>query len=413
MPINMNRFSDMNLLVITPAFPDKDNNFNGGSFVKNQLEPMKKIFHEIIVISPVLFSIHLLKSDKFCEDYSYDNVRVFFPRCIYVPWSLQKISKFNTLLWDNRLNAVKNTILKYHIEFDLIHAHFTWPSTYIGGKLKKEYGTPVIATIHEDSGWLNEELSIRNRHIEDAWRSADALIRVNKKDVPALICYNPEVHSIPNGFGQNFHMMDTKECREALHLPQDKHLIFSLGALESRKGFSYLIEAIKILVEKRTDLVCFIGGSGHQKQQLQRQINDLNLEEHIHLIGFVPDETLSLWMNACDFFVLPSLNEGNPTVMFESLGCGKPFIGTYVGGISEIITSDQYGLVVKPGDAQGLADALTRALSIEWNREAIREYAEQFSWDAIANDVLHVYSHVLDATINSVNDSNISNDHIR
>lgn len=396
MPINMNQFSDKNLLVITPAFPDKDNNYNGGSFVKNQLEPMKKFFNEIVVISPVLFSFHLLKNDKFCHDYSYDNVRVFFPRCIYVPWSLQRISKYNVLLLDSRLSAVKNTILKYNIEFDLIHAHFTWPSTYIGGKLKDEYETPVVSTIHEDSGWLSEELSIQNRHIEDAWKNADALIRVNKKDVPALIRHNPEVYSIPNGFGQKFHMMDTKECRDTLHLPQNKYIIFSLGALEGRKGFLYLIQAIKILVDKRKDVICIIGGSGHQKQQLQKQIDDLLLEEHINLIGFVPDETLSLWMNACDVFVLPSLNEGNPTVMFESLGCGKPFIGTDVGGIPEIITSDQYGLVVKPADAQELADALTRALSIEWNRDAIREYAEQFTWENIAHHVLRVYSHVLE-----------------
>lgn len=393
---NLKRFLDKNLLVITPAYPDKENNYNGGSFVKNQLESIKKYFDEIIVISPVPFSFHILASDKHCYDYSYDNVRVFFPRCIYVPWVLQRIFKHRILLWDNRLRVIRNTILKNNIKFDVIHAHFTWPSTYIGMMLKKEYGTPVISTIHEDSGWLHEELMIHSTYIEDAWRGADALIRVNKKDVPSLMCYNPKIYSIPNGFGQKFHVMDTNECRDILCLPQNKRIIFSLGALEERKGFSYLIDAMKILIEKRNDLICFIGGVGRREQILLKKVQDLHLEDYVKFIGFVPDNTLFLWMNACDYFVLPSLNEGNPTVMFESLGCGKPFIGTNVGGIPEIITSDQYGLVVQPRDPQGLADAILRASSVEWNRNTIREYAEQFTWDNISQSIFCVYCDVVD-----------------
>ena len=76
-------------------------------------------------------------------------------------------------------------------------------------------------------------------------------------------------------------------------------------------------------------------------------------------------------MNACDLFVLPSLNEGNPTVMFEALGCGKPFVGTKVGGVPEVIASDDYGLLVEPADPEDLAEKILVALDREWDREAI------------------------------------------
>lgn len=84
-------------------------------------------------------------------------------------------------------------------------------------------------------------------------------------------------------------------------------------------------------------------------------------------------------MNACDLFVLPSLSEGNPTVMFECLGCGKPFIGTKVGGIPEIIVSDDYGLLCEPANSEDLAEKILIALDKEWDEEKIRNYAKQFT----------------------------------
>ena len=62
--------------------------------------------------------------------------------------------------------------------------------------------------------------------------------------------------------------------------------------------------------------------------------------DHVEFVGGKPHAEIPIWMNACDVFVLSSLSEGNPTVMFECVGCGKPFIGTKVGGIPEIIISD-------------------------------------------------------------------------
>lgn len=99
-------------------------------------------------------------------------------------------------------------------------------------------------------------------------------------------------------------------------------------------------------------------------------------------------------MNACDVFVLPSLNEGNPTVMFECLGCGKPFVGTKVGGIPEVITSNDYGLLVKPGNSQDLAKKIGFALNKIWDEDHIRNYAEQYCWENIAKQIQQVYRFV-------------------
>ena len=104
-------------------------------------------------------------------------------------------------------------------------------------------------------------------------------------------------------------------------------------------------------------------------------------------LNYKPHNEIPIWMNACDVFVLPSLNEGNPTVLVECLGCGRPFVGTRVGGVPEIITSDDFGLLCEPANPNDLANRIIVALDKEWDNNKIREYSEQFIWDNIAEQI--------------------------
>ncbi len=299
-------------------------------------------------------------------------------------------------LGDKLFEKFRDHIKKEKIEFDLIHAHFTWPSGYVGVKLAKEFSVPAVITIHENRDWFLREYNSKNDRIYWTWKNADAIIRVNQIDVPILSEFNQKVYSIPNGFNPNkFPVMNKNKARGVLDLPEDKKIIFSLGNLIERKGFQYLISAMKEVVKVRKDVLCFIGGSGPLKGELEKQIKDLGLQEHVKLLGFVSDEELGYWMNAADLFVLSSLSEGNPTVMFEALGVGLPFVGTRVGGVPEIIISEDYGLLCEPANPKDLAEKILIALEKEWDREKIRKYAEQFTWETIAKRTLEVYRGVL------------------
>lgn len=377
---------DSNLLVITPGYPDKDNSLIIGKFVKEQVQYLKSYFNTVYVISPVLHSFGLSQPDKLCQDYAYDNVKIYFPRSYYVP-----IFYFRKILLDNRLEVVINTIEKNNLKFDVIHAHTTWPSGYIGAKLKEKYHVPTILTIHENGDWFEKEIKMNFSLINYAWKSSDVLIRVNNKDVPLLKKYNNSTYAIPNGYSSNYKVLNKKECRNILNIPQNKQVIFSLGFLIERKGFNFLIDAIKIALKTNPEILCVIGGSGPLKKKLQKQIDEMKLNDHVSLAGFISEEQLPIWINACDMFVLPSLNEGNPTVMFECLGCGKPFIGTKVGGIPEVINSSDYGLLVEPRNAQDLAEKIKIALSNNWDEKKIINYAEQYQWMNIADKIQQVY----------------------
>jgi teichuronic acid biosynthesis glycosyltransferase TuaC len=382
---------DKALLVLTPSYPNEDESFIAETFVKYQVAELKRCFKKVIVIAPVLRSFGYLKKDRLCKNYTHDNVEVYYPRCYYIP-----IDWFSTILIDDRLQVVERCIEEHRLHFDLVHAHFTWPSSYIGVRLKEKYGQPVITTIHENGDWFDQEVEMNHPLINTAWSGADALIRVNRKDVPVLKRYNEHVYSIPNGFSPAFHPIDTAVARERLGLLGDARIIFTLGNLVKRKGFNYLIDAMEQICSQRDDVLCFIGGAGPEGGSLKGQIDRLRLGEKVKLLESVPSDILPLWMNACDVFVLPSLNEGNPTVMFEALGCGKPFVGTRVGGVPEVISSDTYGLLVEPADPKDLTEKILVALDRKWDRGKILRYAERFTWENIAKEIVGIYVQIMD-----------------
>ena len=392
-----------NLLVITDRYPHNKDPVTS-SFVYSQTDALKEYFKRIYVISlnpfiPKLFSRFSFmhprwRKDAFAEDYSYDNVEVRFARYFMLPFDFFKKRK-----GDFAYKVAKKIIEREKIEFDLIHCHFTWPSGYVGAKLKEKCDKPLIITGHGNDVY---DLPFRGKElrekIEYALNEADYVITVSNSNLECIKKLNVKTPTkvILNGFRTDlFFQRDLEECRMITNLPLDKKIILTVGNLEEVKGHKYFIEAIKGVVNHRKDVFCVIVGNGKLKNKLKKQIKKLGLEDYAVLVGEKKHDKIPLWTNASDVFVLPSLSEGNPTVMFEALGCGKPFVGTRVGGIPEIIINEKLGVLVEPKNVDGLAKAILKALDKEWNKEYILNYAEQFTRAKIAEKIMVVYDEVL------------------
>jgi len=389
-------FRDKKLLVISPHFL---------TFVKDQVTSLSSYFNEIVVVVPLPHIPTILqKSIKRFKIYSWridaenipQNVKIYTLKHLALPLLKNLNLRFT-------IRSINKLIQKENLEFDLIHAHFTCPEGYVGAKLKEKYGTPLVITAH---GYDIYDLPFKNEYwgnkISYALDNADQNITVSKRNFGCIqkLKIKTDTEIIPNGYDSNlFKPMDKAECRNKVDLPLDKRIILTVGNLLKIKGHKYLIEAMKEIVKKRRDVLCLIIGSGNLKTMLENQIKELGLEEFVKLLGGRPHNEIAFWMNACDLFVLPSLSEGNPTVMFECLGCGKPFIGTKVGGEPDIITSDDYGLLCEPASPEELAEKILIALDKEWDEEYILNYAKQFTWENIAKEIVGVYGEVMkDAT---------------
>ena len=301
-------------------------------------------------------------------------------------------------------------------QFDVIHIHNIYSFTALSFPILKRFcKIPLVLTHHGQLMFGEPFKDICVKIYEKSakgfiLKSVDKTVALSESDARQISRHTgapahrrapaplESVVSIPNGYDNTkFRPMDMQHCREVLGLPSDKRLILNVGRLYGAvKGHEYLIEAMSRVVKERKDVLCVIIGPGRLYNSLQKQIQSLGLEDYVVLAGGKPHDEIPLWLNTCDLFVLPSLSEGNPTVMFEAFGCGKPFVGTRVGGIPEIVTSEIYGLLVDPADPDGLAEAILAALDREWDAEAILAYAKRYAWESITKEILSVYAQVLE-----------------
>jgi len=388
-----NNFKIKNLLIIAHSY---------SNFIKDQVEVFSKYFNHIYVLvrhNPIAsiseyVPINYLKPFKASSiidlNNKPDNISVITTNIIYFPSSSQYKK-----LGEKHFKVVSKIIKEKNISFDLIHAHFAWSAGYAGAKLKEKYKVPFIVTGHgydiydlpfKDDEWKNK--------IEYVLNVADHIITVSNNNLECITKLNVTrpVKVIPNGFKSNlFSARKTALSRQVLCIPHNQKIILTVGKLLPIKGHQYLIEAIKEIIKYRKDVLCFIVGSGVLKNKLHTQLKKLKISNYVKLIGEKTHDEIPIWMNACDLFVLPSLSEGNPTVMFECLACGKPFIGTKVGGIPEIIISEEYGLLCEPANPYKLAEKILIALDKQWDSRKIITYAGQFVWENIANEILNVY----------------------
>lgn len=394
----------MNLLILTPDFPDEKGVYQVDIFVKEQIRFLSRHFNEIVVICPVPYGMDYLRKTKYI-DYSFENVQVFFPRYFNIP--LFYFLKMN--LWTNfEVKSVLKLISQRKIKADIIHAHFTWPSGALAVRLKEHLKIPVVITEHTSISF-NKAIKNKNTTYIETWKNADKIIRVRKGDVKLFenVGINlDKIVSIPNGFdGKIFHQKDMNECRKLLGLPQNKIIILNISNLYSEvKGHKYLIEAIGTIKKDRIDIICYIIGYGKLYRTLKKKIIALGLEDNIKLVGSKPHSELPLWINACDLFVLPSLLESFGIVQIEAMACGKPVIATMNGGSEEIIISNDYGLLAKIADSRDLADKIQLALYKKWDIGIIIQYAQHYKWEKIVEKIFIIYLKVI--THLSVEDGN-------
>jgi len=388
----------MKLLIVADDFPDICDSRVTGIFIKEQIKSLSHLVDEINVLVPVHLD-HPIRRRSAYEDYGLAyNAKVFFVKYFnpvypvaYFMWKSQWIK--------SAAIALIRFIKERGISFDLVHAHYTWPSGAIANLIKDEFDKPFIITEHT-SQTLERALRREDRWYISTWKRCDAIIRVRKKDIPLIAETGvpaDKLFYVPNGFdAAKFREMDKGLCRKKLNLPESKKLILNVANFYSKvKGHEILIKALSKVQLQHEEIYCVLIGDGKLKDRIQKLIVEEKLSDRVLLMGSKPHSEIPAWINAADIFVLPSLSESFGVVQIEAMACGKPVVATMNGGSEEIIISDDYGLLCKPGDPEGLAEKILMALDREWDQEKIRKYAEQFTWDNIAKQLLKIYESVL------------------
>jgi len=146
-------------------------------------------------------------------------------------------------------------------------------------------------------------------------------------------------------------------------------LILSVGRLVEKKGFENLIKACHRLQEWGVKFKCEIIGSGLQREQLEQSIADLRLEKEVKVRGQMPHGELRQHYENAMVFALPCVVAANgdrdilPNVVKEAMAVGVPVVTTRLGGIEELVTDEETGLLARHGDVDALAGSLKRLLA--------------------------------------------------
>lgn len=154
-------------------------------------------------------------------------------------------------------------------------------------------------------------------------------------------------------------------------------VFLAVGRLAPQKDFSTLIKAFSIFRQKHVARLMILG-EGAERQQLEAEISQLNLEMDVSLPGFT--ENPYAYMSQASAFVLSSRFEALPTVVIEALACGCQVIATdCLHGPNEILMEGKYGSLVPVGDAQALADAMEKAITNPIDSDFLRLRAHDFT----------------------------------
>jgi glycosyltransferase involved in cell wall biosynthesis len=136
----------------------------------------------------------------------------------------------------------------------------------------------------------------------------------------------------------------------------NREIVGTVAELHHIKGLNYLITAVKQIHESKPDMTFIIFGEGDERINLEKQIQENNLEKVIFLLGFKSDATK--YMSGLDLFVLPSISEGLALVLLEARQAKLPIIASNVGGISEALENYNNYKLVSPHDSSELSKVI-------------------------------------------------------
>lgn len=383
-----------NILFITTTY---------NTFQKSQIDSLAKYFEKIFVFvryKPIaeLYNIIPIRSlrrhtKKFSINLSNKprNVEIITLPIFYLP-----ITSSYLRLGDRLFKKIDKLIKRKQIHFDLIHAHHFWTSGYVAYKLKDKYRTPYIVTNHDFNQVTNylERGQKWFEKIQNIIINADHLFVVNQfmKDNITKFIKTNNINILPAGFNESiFFPINKQEARKQLSLPLDNPIVVNISSLDDNKNIELFINGFSKMLLKFPYLKGYIIGDGRNYSSLFNRITELGLEHSLQLIGALPHQNINVWINASDIITLCSYNEGSPTVMYETLACGRPFLGSAVGGIPEVIISTDYGFTFDPNNLDDYVEKMQLMLESHWDESKIIEYGNQFSQETLGKTILRVY----------------------
>lgn len=299
--------------------------------------------------------------------------------------------------------------------FDVVHAHY-WLSGQVGWLAAERWDVPLVHTMHTMARVKNAALApgdspeppTRVIGEEQVVSAADALVASTAEEAQDLVgMYGADparVHVVAPGVDLSTFRPwagDRAALRRDLGLPVDRDVVLFAGRVQPLKAPDVLVYAIGVLraTGRPVPLLVVLGGpSGRPAalRELQALAVALGVEQDVLFRPPASRTELARWFAAADLVAMPSRSESFGLVAVEAQAAGTPVVASAVGGLRSVVHDGVSGRQVRGHDPAVWADVLASTLADPavrgpW-RAAARRVAEQYGWDATAEQVLKVYA---------------------
>lgn len=239
-------------------------------------------------------------------------------------------------------------------------------------------------------------------------RKCDALIAVSDevaRSIPNWCGVSADkVYTVYNGvdveaFAPDSSMRETIGKQYSIS-PDDRLIIF-LSHVTKQKGLHLLLKCLPDVLAQHGQTKLLVAGEGDYLSEAKGLVETMRLRSRVIFTGHVPHERSADYLNAADLYVLPTLRqEGLPFSLVEAMACQKPVIASRIGGIPSVVKHDVNGLLVTPGDSNGLRQAILRVLADKELAASLSQKAREtvvagYSLESMVQGTLKVFETVL------------------
>jgi glycosyltransferase involved in cell wall biosynthesis len=245
-----------------------------------------------------------------------------------------------------------------------IHAHYATHPALVAWVIHRFTGISYSLTVHA------HDIFERKTFLAPKLKEAEFIVAISNFNRRFLInavgnWVDPKIHIIHCGiYPQTYHPNQPRSFQN-----DRVFKILCIGSLEPYKGHPYLIQAARILRDKKIPYHVQIIGRGLDQNKLENQIQENQLEDCIELLGGKTQEEVATLLSQADCYVQPSIitatnkMEGIPVALMEAMASGVPVIASAISGIPELIQDRIDGLLVPPADPEALADTIESVYS--------------------------------------------------
>jgi glycosyltransferase involved in cell wall biosynthesis len=280
-------------------------------------------------------------------------------------------------------------------DFEVIDAHYYYPDGVAAAVLACWFDKPLVVTARGTDVNLIPNHRLPRLLIQWAARRASASIGVSAHLVERLRELHVDasrLHMMRNGVDlERFRPLPAAAARAELGIV-GAPVVLTVGNLQEHKGQRLVVEAFGRLVGHHPQARLIVVGEGPDHAYLQRQAVQLGVAERTLFAGAVANAELARWYSAADVLVLASSREGWPNVVLEAMACGTPVVVSSVGGIPEVVGSDDVGRLVRDRSGEAFARAIEDVLESRIDRGRVRAYAESFGWDRTSAQQLELFN---------------------